>query len=190
MSRVFRRFASTAGNNSASEAAAEILQRFGDKPISVKEQLLDANQARLLSLVLNRPHVQENGRLTPDGAPAEGTPLPAGYHFGYFTPQFLEKDLGKDGTDKTLNPLSPYTRRMWAGGTLEWKQFPAKLLRLGQTVTEITRITSAEAKTLKSGDSMILAGLEKTFETDNGVALVDKRYECSIQLLSKVMLTD
>ena len=64
---------------------------------------------------------------------------------------------------------------MWAGGTLEWKQFPAKLLRIGQTVTEITRITSAEPKTLKNGDSMILAGLEKTFETDNGVALVDKR---------------
>lgn len=80
-----------------------------------------------------------------------------------------------DGTDKTLNPLSPYTRRMWAGGTLEWKQFPAKLLRIGQTVTEITRITSAEPKTLKNGDSMILAGLEKTFETDNGVALIDKR---------------
>jgi hydroxyacyl-ACP dehydratase HTD2-like protein with hotdog domain len=175
MSRIFRRFASTAGNSSASEAAAEILRRFGDKPISVKEQLLDSNQARLLSLLLGRPHLQENGRLTPNGAPADGTPLPAGYHFAYFTPQFLEKDLGKDGTDKTLNPLPPYTRRMWAGGTLEWKQFPAKLLRIGQIVTEITRITSAEAKENKSGDSLILAGLEKTFETDNGVALVDKR---------------
>src|ERR1700761_789974 len=94
MSRIFRRFASTAGNNSASEAAAEILQRFGDKPISVKEQLIDSNQARLFSLVFGRPHLQENGRLTPDGAPADGTPLPAGYHFAYFTPQFLEKDLG------------------------------------------------------------------------------------------------
>ena len=58
---------------------------------------------------------------------------------------------------------------------MEWKQFPAKLLRIGQTVTEITRITSAEAKTNKAGESLILAGLEKTFETDNGVALVDKR---------------
>lgn len=175
MSRIFRRFASTVGNHSASDAAAEILQRFGDKPISVKEQLIDSNQARLLSLVLGRERLHEDVRMLPDGSIAEGTPLPAGYHFGYFTPQFLEKDLGLDGTDKTLNPLSPYTRRMWAGGTLEWKQFPAKLMRIGQTVTEITRITSAEPKTLKTGDSMILAGLEKTFETDNGVALIDKR---------------
>lgn len=128
MSRIFRRFASTKGNVSASEAAAEILQRFGDKPISVKEQLIDSNQARLLSLVFNRPTLQDNGKLTPDGAPADGTPLPGGYHFGFFTPQFLEKDLAIDSTDKTLNPLSPFTRRMWAGGTMEWKQFRMSIL--------------------------------------------------------------
>lgn len=175
MSRIFRRFASTAGNISAKEAAEEILQRYSDKPISVREQLIDGNQAQLLSLVFGRPRLQENGRLTPDGGPAEGTPLPAGYHFAYFTPRYLEKDLGNDGTDKVVNPLRPYTRRMWAGGTMEWKQFPAKLIRIGQTVTEITRLTSAEVKTNRAGDSLILAGLEKTFETDNGVALVDKR---------------
>lgn len=105
----------------------------------------------------------------------DGTPIPPGYHLVYFTPTFLEKDLGLDGTDKTVNPLAPYTRRMWAGGELEWKQSPNQLLRVGQTVTEITRITSAQPKTMKSGDSMILAGLEKTFETDNGVALIDRR---------------
>ena len=179
MSRIFRRFASTSGNISASEGAAEILQRYGDKPISVREQLIDANQARLLSVVFGRPTLHENGRLNPDGGPVKGTPLPAGYHFAYFTPQFLEKDLGRDGTDKTLNPLPPFTRRMWAGGTMEWKQFPASLLRVGSTVTEITRMRSAEAKTNRNGEPLILAGLEKTFESDNGIALIDKRYACN-----------
>ena len=174
MSRIFRRFASTASNYSASEAAVEILQRYGNKPISVREQIIDANQARLLSITLGRQHLHEKAPLTADGAPVDGTPIPPGYHWAYFTPTFLEKDLDKDGTNKELNPLPPFTRRMFAGGELEWKQYPPKLLRIGQNVTEITRVTSAEPKQLKSGES-ILAGLEKTFETDNGVALIDRR---------------
>ena len=172
MSRIFRRFASTA---SASDAAEEILQRFGQKPISVREQLIDGNQAQLLSLTLGRPSLHNRVHLTEDGTPIDGTPLPPGYHLVYFTPRFLEKDLGLDGTDKTVNPLAPYTRRMWAGGELVWKQRPGQILRIGQNVTETTRITSAEPKTMKSGDS-ILAGVEKTFETDNGVALIDRRF--------------
>ena len=62
---------------------------------------------------------------------------------------------------------------------MEWKQFPASLLRVGSTVTEITRMRSAEAKTNRNGEPLILAGLEKTFESDNGIALIDKRYACN-----------
>ena len=65
---------------------------------------------------------------------------------------------------------------MWAGGSLEWTQDPKRILRVGQKVRETTEITSAEEKTMKSGDSMILAGLVKTFENDNGVALVHRRW--------------
>lgn len=174
MSRVFRRLYSS--DSSASEAAQEILQRFGQKPISVREQTLDPNQLRQLSFTLNRPQIHASrASSTSDGQPLDGTPIPPGYHLVYFTPQFLEQDLGKDGTDKTVNPLPPFSRRMWAGGELEWSQDPSSLLRVGQTVKEVTRITSAEPKQLKSGGSMILAGLEKTFETEKGVALTDRR---------------
>lgn len=176
MSRIFRRFASTTSGSSASEAAAEILQRFGtSKPISVREQLIDANQVRLLTLTLGRPNLHDIIELTNDGQPVNGTPIPAGYHFVYFTPPFLDKDLGIDGTDKTVNPLAPWTRRMWAGGTMEWSQDPSNILRVGQTVKEVTKMTSAEEKKLKAGGSMILAGIEKTFETKEGIALTDKR---------------
>lgn len=175
MSRVFRRLASTASNISASEAATEILQRCGNKPFSIREQVLDANQVRLLNVTLRRTALHQDVSLDSDGAPVAGTPIPPGYHLVYFTPTMQEKDLGIDGTDKTLNPLAPWTRRMWAGGTLEWAQDPKRILRVGQTVKETTRIISAEEKTMRSGDSMILAGLVKTFENENGVAVTDRR---------------
>ena len=58
---------------------------------------------------------------------------------------------------------------------MEWAQDPKKILRVGQRVKETTEITSAEEKAMRNGDSMILAGLVKTFENEHGVALVDKR---------------
>jgi hydroxyacyl-ACP dehydratase HTD2-like protein with hotdog domain len=64
---------------------------------------------------------------------------------------------------------------MWAGGELQWTQDTNSLLRVGQEVRETTRLLSAEPKKLKSGGEMLLVGVEKTFENEKGVALVDKR---------------
>ncbi|KAF1968929.1 hypothetical protein BU23DRAFT_655088 [Bimuria novae-zelandiae CBS 107.79] len=172
MAQLARRLFSTSTRQvqeaSASEACSEIFTRFGNKPISVRKQLLDANQLHLLNITLGR---------TPSStqAPASGTPIPPGYHLVYFTPSILEEELGLDGTDRTVNPLSPFTRRMWAGGELQWAQDESSLLRVGQEVQDTTRMLSAEAKILKSGGEMLVVGVEKTFENDKGVALVDKR---------------
>ncbi|KAF2797477.1 hypothetical protein K505DRAFT_405729 [Melanomma pulvis-pyrius CBS 109.77] len=170
MSTLTRRLLSTTAfeHASAAEACSEIFQRFSGKPISVRKQLLDANQIHLLSITLGRSE-------TSNTAPLEGTPIPPGYHLVYFTPPVLEQELGRDGTDRTVNPLSPFTRRMWAGGELEWNQDPELFLKVGQTVQETTRILSAEPKKLKAGGEMIVVGVEKTFENEKGVALVDKR---------------
>ncbi|KAI9713932.1 MAG: hypothetical protein M1820_000662 [Bogoriella megaspora] len=174
MSRVLNRRMSSLRGNAASEAAAEILQRFSNKPISIRKQFLDANQQQLLSLTLGRTSLH-NGVSIAESPPAIGTPVPPGYHLVYFLPTILEKDLGADGTDRTVNPLSPFTRRMWAGGELEWSQEPEKLLRVGQTVEEATNVLSAEPKKLKSGGEMIVVGVEKRFENENGIALIDRR---------------
>lgn len=172
MAQIARRFFSCSarrfGKASASEACSEIFARFGDKPISVRKQLLDANQLHLLSVTLGRSP-------TSTQAPTAGTPIPPGYHLVYFTPSILEDELGLDGTDKTVNPLSPFTRRMWAGGELQWTQNESSLLRVGQEVQETTKLLSAEPKKLKSGGEMLVVGVEKVFENDKGVALVDKR---------------
>ncbi|KAH7409899.1 hypothetical protein DE146DRAFT_710389 [Phaeosphaeria sp. MPI-PUGE-AT-0046c] len=171
MSRLARCLFSTTSprhSNSASDACSELLSRFHNAPVSTRSQLLDANQLHLLSLTLNRSP-------TSFKPPKNGTPIPPGYHLVYFTPSIIESELGLDGTDRTVNPLSPFTRRMWAGGELQWTQAPTSLLRVGQTVRETTHLTSAEPKTLKSGAQMLVVGVEKTFSNDSGVALVDKR---------------
>lgn len=176
MSQISRRLLSTTASrpSSAAEACTEIFERFGNKPVSVRKQLLDANQIQLLSLTLGRPNLHRGFSVEQD-APVDGTPIPPGYHLVYFTPSILEQDLGRDGTDRTVNPLAPFTRRMWAGGELRWSQDPSQLLRVGQVVQETTRLLSAEPKKLKSGAEMLVVGVEKTYETSKGVALVDNR---------------
>lgn len=43
-------------------------------------------------------------------------------------------------------------------------------------MTETTKLLSAEPKIIKkTGDEMIVVGVEKTFENENGVALIDRR---------------
>jgi hydroxyacyl-ACP dehydratase HTD2-like protein with hotdog domain len=171
MATACRRFFTTAATRrvSTAEACAEMFERFGSgKPVSIRKQIIDANQLQLLSLTLNRTPTSNN-------PPPVGTAVPPGYHLVYFTPSIVESELGLDGTDQTVNPLSPYTRRMWAGGELQWTQDSNSLLRVGQEIRETTRLLSAEPKKLKSGGEMLVVGVEKTFENEKGIALVDKR---------------
>lgn len=170
MTFLARRLFSTASSRqaSAAEACSEILARFDKGPVSIRKQLIDGNQLQLLSITLNRTPTSFN-------PPPEGTPVPPGYHLVYFTPSIVESELGLDGTDRTVNPLSPFTRRMWAGGELQWTQDPNTYLRVGQEVRETTKLLSAEPKKLRNGGEMLVVGVEKTFSNDNGVALIDKR---------------
>lgn len=171
MAHIARRFFTTSlcRRASAAEASIEISERFGKgKPVSTRKQILDANQLQLLSITLNRSLLSNNPTL-------EGTPIPAGYHLVYFTPSIVESELGLDGTDRTVNPLAPYTRRMWAGGELTWAQDTDAILRVGQEVRETTKLLSAEPKQLKNGGEMLVVGVEKTFENANGIALTDRR---------------
>ncbi|KAH7366598.1 hypothetical protein BKA66DRAFT_573265 [Pyrenochaeta sp. MPI-SDFR-AT-0127] len=170
MAHIRRRlFSATARTHaSAAEACSEILSRFNNGPVSIRKQLIDANQLQLLGITLNRNPTSLN-------PPPDGTPVPPGHHLVYFTPSIIESELGLDGTDRTVNPLSPFTRRMWAGGELQWAQDPSSLLRVGQEVRETTKLLSAEPKKLKNGGEMLVVGVEKTFENDKGVALTDKR---------------
>jgi hydroxyacyl-ACP dehydratase HTD2-like protein with hotdog domain len=62
---------------------------------------------------------------------------------------------------------------MWAGGQLTWSQ--GNRLRVGDTVTESTKVLSADAKVTKAGEQMIVVRVEKEFSNETGVALTDER---------------
>ncbi|KAL3466481.1 hypothetical protein BJX64DRAFT_250153 [Aspergillus heterothallicus] len=186
------RFSSSSSSTSASAIATSFLDRFQSLGPQIRTQTLDPNQLRLLSLTLNRPSLFPSSASlssTTTDAPANnatdteipaGTPLPPGYHLVYFTPAFLEAELGADGTDASYNPSHPFTRRMWAGGEVSWPRDGSggvvNPLRVGQKVTETTRVLSAEPKMVKkTGEEMIVVGVEKEFANERGVAVVDRR---------------
>ena len=75
---------------------------------------------------------------------------------------------------------------MWAGGRLQWyhgrsnvpadKPKPPAMLRVGEPVTEHTKVVKADPKVTAAGEEMIVAGVKKYYEThEGGIALTDQR---------------
>lgn len=160
--------------------AENFLSKFASGQTFVRKQLLDANQIRLFSLTLDRPQLWagSSSESLEDAEPKQGTPLPAGYHLAYFTPAQLPGILGRDGTDASFNPEQPFTRRMWAGGSVHWPGAQLKhYLTVGDTATEVTKVLSCEAKTIKkTGESMLVVGVEKEFrDSKDNLCVLDKR---------------
>ncbi|RSL65830.1 hypothetical protein CEP54_004016 [Fusarium duplospermum] len=157
----------------AADASSYLLENFADKTV-IRRQLIDANQLQKLALTLGRPNL--NGTDVSENAPVAGTPVPPGYHLAYFTPNGTEGDLGADGTDRTFNASAPFTRRMWAGGRMQWAETSSgALLRVGDEVEERTRLLSAVPKKSRSAGEMVLVEVEKEFWGPKGLALTDRR---------------
>lgn len=156
----------------AAEAASQMLRTFEGQTKTLR-QTLDGHQLQKLSLTLNRPHLHPGLDVTTN-PPPHGTPLPPGYHLVYFLPTALEAALGADGTDTTFNAAAPFSRRMWAGGRLQWTA--GVPLRVGDEVEERTRLVDAVAKRSRgSGAEMVVVEVEKEFWGPEGLALVDRR---------------
>ncbi|KAK4185722.1 mesaconyl-c(4)-CoA hydratase [Podospora australis] len=163
----------TITTTTAAEAAAHLLETTTNK-IFTRTQLLDGNQLQKLSLTLNRKELHPGLDIT-ENAPPNGTPLPPGYHLVYFTPSQLEEDLAPDGSDRTFNSPGPFTRRMWAGGRMNWHH-DAPPLRVGDEVTETTQILDVSAKKSRDGSEMVLVDvLKEYFVPGGGRALSDQR---------------
>lgn len=163
--------------------AEAFLSKFAQGQTFVRKQFLDVNQLRLFSLTLDRPNLWPQTSSLADSEPAQGTPLPAGYHLAYFTPAQLPGILGLDGTDASFNPEAPFTRRMWAGGSVAWpgadpgSSADNHYLKVGEDATETTKVLSCEAKTIKkTGESMLVVGVQKEFrDSKDNLCVVDKR---------------
>lgn len=160
--------------------AEEFLAKFAHGKPFISTQFLDANQLRLWSLTLDRPylHRSTSGLSLEDEPPKAGTPLPPFYHLAYFTPAQLPGILGLDGADASFNPSPPFTRRMWAGGAVSWPGAPQEhYLRVGDTVTETSKVLSCEPKVIKStGENMLVVSVLKEFrDSKDNLCVVDNR---------------
>ncbi|KAI1614420.1 hypothetical protein EDD37DRAFT_638218 [Exophiala viscosa] len=167
--------------------AEAFLSKFSKGQTFVRKQLLDANQLRLFSLTLNRAHlwpssVSSSTEILEESEPVAGTPLPPYYHLAYLTPAQLPGTLGLDGTDASFNPDEPFTRRMWAGGSSHWpgadpSATTQSLLRVGDTVTEVTKVLSCEPKVIgKTGEDMLVVRVEKEFRNSKDeLCVLDRR---------------
>ncbi|KAK2669634.1 hypothetical protein RAB80_015160 [Fusarium oxysporum f. sp. vasinfectum] len=154
-----------------SDVAQQLLSQLKGR-VTTRRQVLDGNQLQKLSLTLNRRHLHPGHDIS-ETAPANGTVLPAGYHLVYFTPNGTELELGVDGTDRSFNAPAPFTRRMWAGGRMQWaRDCP---LRVGEEVEERTRLLTAEPKKSRDGNEMIVVTIEKEFWGSQGLSLTDQR---------------
>lgn len=92
-----------------------------------------------------------DGSHKPFRPPEDGDRLQPGHHLVFFHPRNPESVLRADGTDADFCPPEPFTRRMWAGGKMEWK----KPLTLGTKVTSVSVIDSLEKKGFDKGKPMV-----------------------------------
>ncbi|CAG8962150.1 hypothetical protein HYFRA_00005196 [Hymenoscyphus fraxineus] len=98
------------------------------------------------------------------------TPLPPGHHLVYFPPQVLSRDLLPDGTDPLQSPGPPYVRRMWAGGSLQFKLsgfYPQNSLVLdGRRAFCIEKIQDVTTKG-EGENEKVFVTIERTFSTSD-----------------------
>ncbi|PWN33428.1 uncharacterized protein FA14DRAFT_62081 [Meira miltonrushii] len=169
--------------------------------------LLRITQANMVPLNILRTHLGSHGEkgsdyetklreyeediLTGEGALANGilaNGIPTGSlvipteHLAFFTPRVSSTSLGLDGSDTPFNPPGGiFTRRMWAGGRMEWTKEandPAKRMKVGDQIWEKTFVEEAELKKLGDGGEMILVWARKEFGQKDDLetpVLIDKR---------------
>lgn len=176
MSSIFRRTKPA----SAQQIARLFLEKHNHEEPRRVSQYLDAPAFSRFAAAIPR-HIgatSDYGTTTPlrrnaqSGIEASvGEALPPCWHLGYFTPSQPNSELGADGTDTSYNPTEPFTRRMWAGGVLEWKT-KTRGLEIGASISERTTVRSADAKKTKAGEEMIVVGVRKEF--------LDEKDECHL----------
>lgn len=143
--------------STAKEVIAKYLNRKSRHPIESTD-ILSPTQSSLLSLTL-QPYL-------PFRLPPAGGVLPQGHHLVYFpTAAVHESCLAPDGTEAMFSPGDPFTRRMWAGGAIEWAEHID--LPFISATKEKMELEKMEAKQRSGGSEMIVMSIKKTLYTRN-----------------------
>lgn len=122
-----------------------------------------------------------NNGILANGIPIGSSVIPS-EHLAFFTPRVSSTSLGLDGSDTPFNPPGGiFTRRMWAGGRMEWTKEandPIKRMKVGDLIWEKTFVEEAELKKLGDGGEMIIVWARKEFGQKDDLEtplLIDKR---------------
>lgn len=92
-------------------------------------------------------------------SPAEGDPLPPGWHWAFFAPRAPQSQLDEDGHPQrgAFLPPVPLPRRMWAGGRLRWHA----PLKVGDALHRASRILAVRPKEGHSGQMVFVTVLHE-----------------------------
>jgi 3-methylfumaryl-CoA hydratase len=107
-----------------------------------------------------------------DPFPRPGDPVPPFWHRLYFLPICRHSQLGPDGHPKRggFLPPVPLPRRMFAGARLQF-HYP---IRVGDTITEVSRIVDVTCKSGRSG-ALVFLLLRHEISNSAGVAITEEQ---------------
>ncbi|KAJ7623663.1 hypothetical protein FB45DRAFT_752716 [Roridomyces roridus] len=94
-----------------------------------------------------------DGSTSPYHPPIPKSKLGYGSHLAFFHPRNPQSSLREDGTDNDFCPPSPFTRRMWAGGSMSWNS--AEPLLVGDSAVSHSTIASVDKKGFDKGGPMV-----------------------------------
>jgi 3-methylfumaryl-CoA hydratase len=137
------------------------LQEWVGKTESASDQVTPIPIAALsATLDIEAPH------------PAAGDAVAPLWHWLYFLETHRQSELSPDGHAKLggFLPPVPLPRRMWAGGRFEFH----RPLRVGETVTRISRIADVQEKKGRSG-TLIFVVVRHEIGNTEGIALTEEQ---------------
>jgi 3-methylfumaryl-CoA hydratase len=137
------------------------LQEWVGKTESASDQVTPTPIAALsATLDIEAPH------------PAAGDAVAPLWHWLYFLETHRQSELSPDGHAKLggFLPPVPLPRRMWAGGRFEFH----RPLRVGETVTRISRIADVQEKKGRSG-TLIFVVVRHEIGNTEGIALTEEQ---------------
>ncbi|KAI0670334.1 hypothetical protein C8Q78DRAFT_1079309 [Trametes maxima] len=143
-----------------------------DRWISADKQLTLHDTIRpehLADLYITLP--TRDGSTRAFAPPQEGAPLSYGHHLAFFHPRNPESALRSDGTDTDFCPPEPFTRRMWAGGRMEWK----RPLCVGDEATAQATIGAVTKKGFEKATPMVFVSQKIQYrERKSGAVCIEE----------------
>ncbi|KAF2205786.1 hypothetical protein GQ43DRAFT_436671 [Delitschia confertaspora ATCC 74209] len=101
---------------------------------------------------------------------SRGEALPLGYHQIYCNPSPETHTLLPDGTDTSFSPGEPFTRRMWAGGSLKLNTAASNIMRLdSQKCVCVESVRGVTEKGAGTDNPKLFVDMERKFITDNSL---------------------